>query len=103
MRRAENAESRCPGASQSFLETETDKTESLQRFIQKVKQITELKVLTPELIHEFVDKMWCMHPDTLTVQTSAAFWTSITAASAFLHELDPGVEMWKKPSQHQPH
>ena len=42
---------------QSFLETETDKIESLQRFIQKVKRITELKVLTPELIHEFVDKI----------------------------------------------
>lgn len=42
---------------QSFLETETDKTESLQRFIQKVKQITELKALTPELIHEFMDKI----------------------------------------------
>ena len=41
---------------QAFLETETDKTESLQRFIQKVKQITELKALTPELIHELVDK-----------------------------------------------
>ena len=42
---------------QAYLETETDKTESLQRFIQKVKQITELKALTPELIHEFVDKI----------------------------------------------
>ena len=42
---------------QTYLETETDKTESLQRFIQKVKQITELKALTPELIHEFVDKI----------------------------------------------
>ena len=28
---------------QSYLETETDKTESLQKFIDKVKQITELK------------------------------------------------------------
>ena len=34
---------------QAYLETETDKTESLQRFIQKVKQVTELKALTPEL------------------------------------------------------
>lgn len=41
----------------AYLETETDKTESLQRFIQKVKQVTELKALTPELIHEFVDKI----------------------------------------------
>ena len=37
---------------QSFLETETDKTESLHRFIQKVKQITELKALTPEEMEE---------------------------------------------------
>ena len=42
---------------QAYLETETDKTESLQRFIQRVKQITELKTLTPELIHEFMDKI----------------------------------------------
>lgn len=67
---------------QAYLETETDKTESLQRFIQKVKQITELKALTPELIHEFVDKSWCMRPDTLTA-SECSFWTSITAAWAF--------------------
>ena len=40
---------------ESYLETETDKTESLQKFIDKVKKITELKELTPELIHEFID------------------------------------------------
>ena len=39
-----------------YLETETDKTESLQRFIRKDKQITELDALTPELIREFMDK-----------------------------------------------
>ena len=37
---------------QAYLETETDKTESLQRFIQKVKQVTELKALTPEEMEE---------------------------------------------------
>ena len=37
---------------QAFLETETDKAESLQCFIQKVKQITELKALTPEEMEE---------------------------------------------------
>ena len=37
---------------QAYLETETDKTESLQRFIQKVKQITELKTLTPKEMEE---------------------------------------------------
>ena len=47
---------------QAYLETETDKTESLQRFIQKVKQVTELKALTPELIHEFVDRIVVHEP-----------------------------------------
>ena len=42
---------------QAYLETETDKTVNLQQFIQKVKKITELKALTPELIHEFVEKI----------------------------------------------
>lgn len=42
---------------QTYLETETDKTVNLQQFIRKVKKITELKVLTPELIHEFVEKI----------------------------------------------
>ena len=42
---------------QVYLETETDKTENLQRFIAKVKQLTEIKELTPELIHEFIDRI----------------------------------------------
>ena len=32
-------------------------TVNLQQFIRKVKKITELKALTPELIHEFVEKI----------------------------------------------
>lgn len=42
---------------ENYLHTETDKTESLQRFIEKVKQITEIKELTSELVHEFIDKI----------------------------------------------
>lgn len=42
---------------QTYLETETDKTENLQRFIDKVKQLTEIKELTPDLIHEFIDRI----------------------------------------------
>ena len=42
---------------QAYLETETDKAVNLQQFIRKVKKITELKALTPELIHEFVEKI----------------------------------------------
>ena len=41
---------------EEYLSTETDKTENLQRFIDKVKRITEIKELTPELIHEFIEK-----------------------------------------------
>ena len=73
---------------QSFLETETDKTESLQRFIQKVKQITELKVLTPELIHEFVDKIVVYAPrylDGRRVQLLDIYYSGV----GILHELTP--------------
>ena len=42
---------------ENYLETETDKTESLQRFIEKVTRITEIKELTAELAHEFIDKI----------------------------------------------
>ena len=38
-------------------DSETDKIVNLQQFIRKVKKITELKALTPELIHEFVEKI----------------------------------------------
>ena len=73
---------------QSFLETETDKTESFQRFIQKVKQITELKVLTPELIHEFVDKIVVYAPrylDGKRVQLLDIYYSGV----GILHELTP--------------
>ena len=42
---------------QHYFETETNKAESLQKFIDKAGQIIELKELTPELIHEFIDKV----------------------------------------------
>ena len=73
---------------QSFLETETDKTESLQRFIQKVKQVTELKVLTPELIHEFVDRIVVYAPrylDGKRVQLLDIYYSGV----GILHELTP--------------
>ena len=37
----------------AYEEAETDKTENLQRFIDKVKQLTKIK----ELIHEFIDRI----------------------------------------------
>ena len=67
---------------QSFLETETDKTESLQRFIQKVKQITEL-------IHEFVDRIVVYAPrylDGKRVQLLDIYYSGV----GILHELTPG-------------
>ena len=42
---------------QHYLETKTDKTESPQKSIDKVKMITKLKELTPELTHEFIVKI----------------------------------------------
>lgn len=83
---------------QSFLETETDKTESLQRFIQKVKQITGLKVLTSELIHEFVDKIVVYAPrylDGKRVQLLDIYYSGV----GILHELTP-EEMEKAFQQH---
>ena len=42
---------------ESHLEAETDKTVNLQKFVQKVKAITEPTELTGELVHEFIDKI----------------------------------------------
>ena len=73
---------------QAYLEAETDKTESLQRFIQKVKQITELKALTPELIHEFVEKIVVYAPrylDGKRVQLLDIYYSGV----GILHELNP--------------
>lgn len=83
---------------QAYLETETDKTESLQRFIQKVKQITELKALTPELIHEFVDKIVVYAPrylDGKRVQLLDIYYSGV----GILHELNP-EEMEEAFQQH---
>jgi DNA invertase Pin-like site-specific DNA recombinase len=42
---------------ESYLEAETDKTVNLQKFVQKVKRITEPTELTGELVHEFINKI----------------------------------------------
>lgn len=73
---------------QAYLEAETDKTESSQQFIQKVKQITELKALTLELIHEFVDKIVVYAPrylDGKRVQLLDIYYSGV----GILHELTP--------------
>ena len=40
-----------------YLETETDKSEGLQHFIDRVKRVTQPTELTPELVHEFIQKI----------------------------------------------
>ncbi len=39
------------------LNRQADQEEGLQRFVSKAKQITDLKELTPELVHEFIEKI----------------------------------------------
>ena len=48
---------------EQYLETETDKSDSLQRFIDKVKCITQLTELTPEVVHEFIEKIVVSKPE----------------------------------------
>lgn len=45
------------------LENAKVKTESLQRFIDKAKQVTRLEALTPELVHEFIEKIVVSAPE----------------------------------------
>lgn len=73
---------------ESYLETETDKTESLQKFIDKVKKITELRELTPELIHEFIDRIIVYAPrylDGKRVQLMDIYYNGV----GILRELSP--------------
>ena len=73
---------------ESYLETETDKTENLQKFIDKVKKITELKKLTPELIHEFIDRIIVYAPrylDGKRVQLMDIYYNGV----GILRELSP--------------
>ena len=48
---------------EQYLETETDKSDSLQRFIDRVKCITQLTELTPEIVHEFIEKIVVSKPE----------------------------------------
>ena len=83
---------------EAYLKSETDKSESLQKFIGKVKRITELKTLTPELIHEFVDKIVVYAPkyvDGRRVQLLDVYYSGV----GILHELSP-EEMEEAFQQH---
>ena len=73
---------------QSYLETETDRIENMQKFIDKVKKITELKKLTPELIHEFIDRIIVYAPrylDGKRVQLMDIYYNGV----GILRELTP--------------
>ena len=73
---------------QRYLETETDKTEGLQKFIDKVKRITQIKELTPELVHEFIDKIVVYAPrylDGKRVQLMDIYYNGV----GILRELTP--------------
>ena len=48
---------------EQYLETETNKSDSLQRFIDRVKCITQLTELTPETVHEFINKIVVSNPE----------------------------------------
>ena len=48
---------------EQYLETETDKSDRLQRFIDKVKCITQLTELMPEAVYEFIEKIVVSKPE----------------------------------------
>lgn len=50
-------------ALENELENAKIKTEGLQRFIDKAKQVTRLESLTPELVHEFIEKIVVSAPE----------------------------------------
>ena len=48
---------------ETYLENETDKTDNLQRFIDRVKRVTQLTELTPEIVHEFIERIIVSKPE----------------------------------------
>ena len=48
---------------EQYLQIQTDKNDSLQQFIDKVKNVTQLTELTPEIIHEFIEKIVVSKPE----------------------------------------
>ena len=50
-------------ALENELENAKIKTEGLQRFIDKAKQVTRPNILTPELVHEFIEKIVVSAPE----------------------------------------
>ena len=48
---------------EASLDTTTDKAADLQRFIERARQVTRLTELTPEIVHEFIEKIVVSKPD----------------------------------------
>ena len=48
---------------ETSLEFTVDKAVELQRFIERARQVTRLTELTPEIVHEFIDKIVVSKPD----------------------------------------
>lgn len=55
---------------EQYLETETNKSDSLQRFIDRVKNVTQLTELSPEIIHEFIEKIVVSKPEYIGVSVT---------------------------------
>ena len=50
-------------ALEDSLNATADKADDLQKFIQRARQVTRLTELTPEIVHEFIDKIVVSKPD----------------------------------------
>ena len=50
-------------ALETELETTTDKAAALQHFIEQARKVTRLMELTPEIVHEFIEKIVVYKPD----------------------------------------
>ena len=50
-------------AMEASLDATTDKAADLQRFIERARQMTRLTELTPEIVHEFIEKIVVSKPD----------------------------------------
>ena len=50
-------------AMEASLDATTDKAADLQRFIERARQVTRLTELTPEIVHEFIEKIVVSKPE----------------------------------------
>ncbi len=50
-------------ALETELETTTDKDAALQHFIEQARKVTRLTELTPEIVHEFIERIVVSKPD----------------------------------------